>query len=131
MIYAAGSDGDVEGVLSIEEVEEVDSELINGEDAFILAFSVILLNTNLHNPSNKEERRMTREGFIRNNRGICEGKDLPDEVLNGIFDRIKINQISLKEDDDARVQAGIGSGDELDPSRHSSAVVRFFINHYQ
>jgi len=74
---------------------------------------------------------MTREGFIRNNRDICERKDLPDEVLNGIFDRIKRNQISLKEDDDARDQAGIGSGGELDPSRHSSAVVRFFTNHYQ
>ena len=27
MIYAAGSDGDVEGVLSVEEVEEVDPQI--------------------------------------------------------------------------------------------------------
>jgi len=99
--------------------------------AFILAFSVILLNTDLHNPSIKEERRMTREGFIRNNRGICEGKDLPDEILNGIFDRIKKNPISLKEDDDARERAGEGNGGDSDLSAQSSAAVRLFSNHYQ
>lgn len=70
--------------------------------AFILAFSVIMLNTDLHNPAIKEERRMTKEGFIRNNSGICDGNSLPDEFLTGIFDRIKANPISLKEDDEAR-----------------------------
>jgi len=72
------------------------------DTAFILGFSVIMLNTDLHNPAIKEERRMTKEGFRRNNRGICDGKDLPDEFLNGIFDRIRTTPISLKEDDDAR-----------------------------
>jgi brefeldin A-inhibited guanine nucleotide-exchange protein len=57
--------------------------------AFILAFSIITLNTDLHNPATKEDRRMMKEGFIRNNRGICDGKDLPEEMLNSIFDRIK------------------------------------------
>lgn len=70
--------------------------------AFILAFSVIMLNTDLHNPAIKEERRMTKEGFIRNNSGICDGNSLPDEFLIDIFDRIKANPISLKEDDEAR-----------------------------
>lgn len=70
--------------------------------AFILAFSIIMLNTDLHNPAIKEERRMTKEGFIRNNRGICDGQDLPHELLNAIFDRIQSNPISLKEDDEAR-----------------------------
>ncbi|GMH66529.1 hypothetical protein TrRE_jg4750 [Triparma retinervis] len=71
--------------------------------AFILAFSVIMLNTDLHNPNLKEERRMTKEGFIRNNRGIStNGGDLPKEMLEGIFDRIQKKQISLKEDDLAR-----------------------------
>ncbi|GMI00582.1 hypothetical protein TrVE_jg2459 [Triparma verrucosa] len=71
--------------------------------AFILAFSVIMLNTDLHNPNLKEERRMTKEGFIRNNRGIStNGSDLPSPMLEAIFDRIQKNQISLKEDDAAR-----------------------------
>ena len=78
--------------------------------AFILAFSIIMLNTDLHNPAIKEERRMTRDGFIRNNRGICDGKDLPEELLSSIFDRIKKNPISLKEDDEARERAGDSGG---------------------
>ena len=78
--------------------------------AFILAFSIIMLNTDLHNPAIKEERRMTKEGFLRNNRGICDGQDLPAEFLSSIFDRIKKNPISLKEDDEARERAGDGKG---------------------
>ena len=70
--------------------------------AFILAFSIIMLNTDLHNPAIKEERRMTKEGFVRNNSGICNGEDLPADFLHAVFDRIKASPISLKEDDDAR-----------------------------
>jgi len=73
--------------------------------AFILAFSVIMLNTDLHNPAIKEDRRMTKAGFLRNNRGICDGGDLPSHILESIFDRIQSNPISLKEDDDAREKA--------------------------
>jgi SEC7 domain proteins len=76
------------------------------DSAFILAFSVIMLNTDLHNPAIKEERRMTKAGFLRNNRGICDGQDLPEELLSDIFDRIKSNPISLKEDDEAREKVG-------------------------
>lgn len=99
--------------------------------AFILAFSIIMLNTDLHNPAIKEERRMTREGFIRNNRGIADGQDLPDELILGIFDRIKTNPISLKEDDDAREKASDsskkGAVGNL-PSALSPAI--FFNSHY-
>ncbi|KAJ8613377.1 hypothetical protein CTAYLR_002304 [Chrysophaeum taylorii] len=70
--------------------------------AFVLAFSVIMLQTDLHNPAIKEERRMTKEAFRRNNRGICEGKDLDDAFLDAIFDRIKTTPITLEEDDQQR-----------------------------
>jgi brefeldin A-inhibited guanine nucleotide-exchange protein len=79
----------------------------SADTAFILAFSVIMLNTDLHNPSIKEDRRMTAEGFIRNNRGIAaNGGDLPDEVLKGIFGRIQKLPFSLKEDDAVRERMG-------------------------
>lgn len=94
--------------------------------AFILSFSIIMLNTDLHNPAIKEERRMTKPGFVRNNRGICDGQDLPEELLSSIFDRIKANPISLKEDDEARerigtTKAGLPAG--LNPAS-------FFTSHY-
>ncbi|CAJ1964068.1 unnamed protein product [Cylindrotheca closterium] len=102
--------------------------------AFILAFSIIMLNTDLHNPAIKEERRMTKEGFVRNNRGICDGQDLPHELLHGIFDRIKSNPISLKEDDEARERVGGTQSSSASsittglPSALSPAV--FFTSHY-
>lgn len=78
----------------------------NADTAFILAFSVIMLNTDLHNPSIKPEKRMTVEGFLRNNKGIGEnGSDLPEDFLRGIFYRIKERPFSLKEDDAAREKA--------------------------
>ena len=78
----------------------------SADTAFILAFSVIMLNTDLHNPSIKPERRMTQESFIRNNRGIgVNGSDLDPALLIEIFDRIKEKPFSLKEDDAAREKA--------------------------
>ena len=98
--------------------------------AFILAFSIIMLNTDLHNPAIKEERRMTKEGFVRNNRGIADGQDLPQELLHAIFDRIQNNPISLKEDDEAREKAGEGApGSTALPSGLSPAA--FFSSHYE
>lgn len=100
--------------------------------AFILAFSIIMLNTDLHNPAIKEERRMTKDGFVRNNRGICDGQDLPQQLLTDIFDRIKNNPISLKEDDEARQRAGesttIADAATGLPSALSPSA--FFTSHY-
>jgi len=88
--------------------------------AFILAFSIIMLNTDLHNPAIKEDRRMTKQGFLRNNSGICDGESLPDELLISIFDRIKVNPISLKEDDELREKRlenkGVGGNAQNNPN---------------
>ena len=80
------------------------------ETAFVLSFSIIMLNTDLHNPNIKEDRKMTKEGFIRNNRGIASGRDLPPDYLMGIFDRIQKDAISLKEDDELRMAAARTAG---------------------
>jgi hypothetical protein len=46
---------------------------------------------------------MTIDSFVRNNRGIGDnGSDLPRDFLTGIFERIKEEPFSLKEDDAAR-----------------------------
>jgi len=74
----------------------------SADTAFVLAFSVIMLQTDLHNPSVAPERKMTEKGFVGNNRGIADGGDLDPEYLRGIYRRIKLKPISLKEDDQAR-----------------------------
>uniref|UniRef100_A0AAV1UUN7 SEC7 domain-containing protein n=1 Tax=Peronospora matthiolae TaxID=2874970 RepID=A0AAV1UUN7_9STRA len=78
----------------------------SADTAFILAFSIIMLQTDLHNPSIAEEKKMDKAGFLRNNRGINDGKDLPEDYMGAIFDRIKATPISLKEDDDFRGRRG-------------------------
>lgn len=72
------------------------------DTAFILAYSVIMLNTDAHNPNIKPEKRMTKAGFISNNRGIAAGQDVPKEVLSDIYDEIVAHPITLKEDDKLR-----------------------------
>ncbi|QIX00855.1 hypothetical protein AMS68_006372 [Peltaster fructicola] len=65
----------------------------NADTAYVLAYSVIMLNTDQH--SVQVKKRMTIEDFIKNNRGINDNSDLPDEYLQGIFDEIANNEIVL------------------------------------
>ena len=58
---------------------------------FVLAYAVVLLNTDLHSRAVKASRRMKREDFVRNLRGIDAGADLDEEMLHGIYDRLKAN----------------------------------------
>ncbi|XP_076951950.1 brefeldin A-inhibited guanine nucleotide-exchange protein 2-like [Bidens hawaiensis] len=70
---------------------------ISADTAYVLAYSVILLNTDAHNPMVKN--KMSADDFIRNNRGIDDGKDLPAEYLKSLYERISKNEIKMKEDD--------------------------------
>lgn len=63
--------------------------------AFVLAFSTIMLNTDLHNPQVADSKRMKKEEFVRNNRGINDGDDLPREYLENLYDQIKDRQIQV------------------------------------
>lgn len=42
---------------------------------------------------------MSADDFIRNNRGIDDGKDLPEEYLRSLYERISKNEIKMKEAD--------------------------------
>ncbi|KAL9114508.1 MAG: hypothetical protein Q9227_001589 [Pyrenula ochraceoflavens] len=78
----------------------------NADTAYVLAYSVIMLNTDQHSTKFKG-RRMTKEDFIKNNRGINDGQDLPDEYLIGIFDEIVSNEIVLKTEREHAAALGI------------------------
>lgn len=77
----------------------------NADTAYVLAYSVIMLNTDQH--SGKIAKRMTKEEFIKNNRGINDNADLPDEYLIGIFDEIASNEIVLNSEREAAAAAGV------------------------
>lgn len=70
--------------------------------AFILAFSTIMLQTNLHNPAIRDDKRMTKEQFIKQNKGITADGELPDQLLSEIYDRISSQPISINQDEKFR-----------------------------
>jgi len=41
---------------------------------------------------------MSKADFMRNNRGIDNGKDLPEVYLGSLYDRIVKNEIKMKDD---------------------------------
>lgn len=59
---------------------------------FVLAFAIIMLNTDLHTPNLKPERRMRVEDFIKNLRGIDDCHDIEKDMLAGIYERVKANE---------------------------------------
>ncbi|GJP85932.1 hypothetical protein CLOP_g16023 [Closterium sp. NIES-67] len=66
----------------------------SADTAYVLAYSVIMLNTDAHNPGVKS--KMSKADFLKNNRGIDDGKDIPEEFLGGLYDRITRNEIKMK-----------------------------------
>ncbi|KAG9092656.1 guanine nucleotide exchange protein for ADP-robosylation factor [Ceratobasidium sp. 370] len=71
----------------------------DADPAYVLAYSVIMLNTDAYNPQVK--KRMTKQDFIKNNRGINDGGDLPEEMLSEIFDDIQSKEIRMKDEEEA------------------------------
>ncbi|XP_075711847.1 IQ motif and SEC7 domain-containing protein 3 isoform X4 [Rhinoderma darwinii] len=70
----------------------------NPDTIFILAFAVILLNTDMYSPSIKPDRKMMLEDFIRNLRGVDDGADIPREMVVGIYERIQQKELKSNED---------------------------------
>lgn len=72
--------------------------------AYVLAYSVILLNTDLHLAQIKN--KMAFESFVANNKGIDDGKDLDTVFLQGVYDEIQANEIKLQSEQHAALLAG-------------------------
>lgn len=65
--------------------------LANKDAALLLSYSLIMLNTDQHNVQVK--KKMAEEDFIRNNRGINGGSDLPRKFLSELYHSICRNEI--------------------------------------
>lgn len=64
----------------------------------MLAFAIILLNTDLHNGNVREELRMKCEDFVKNLRGIDDSHDVDRTMLVDIYERIKVNEFQPLQD---------------------------------
>jgi len=78
----------------------------NADTAYVLSYSVIMLNVDQHSKKMKGPR-MTPEDFIKNNRGINDNADLPEDYLRGIYDEIAHNEIVLNTEQEAAADKGL------------------------
>ncbi|XP_059397447.1 IQ motif and SEC7 domain-containing protein 1-like isoform X2 [Carassius carassius] len=76
----------------------------NPDTIFILAFAIILLNTDMYSPNVKLERKMKLEDFVKNLRGVDDGEDIPRDMLVGIYERIQKKELKTNDDHVTQVQ---------------------------
>ncbi|KAG1835732.1 hypothetical protein EV424DRAFT_1524157 [Suillus variegatus] len=70
---------------------------IKTEDAvYVLAYSVIMLNTDQHNPQIR--KRMSIEDYQRNLRGVNDGTNFSPEFLQSVYDSIRKREIVMPEE---------------------------------
>ncbi|CAL9737148.1 protein transport protein Sec7p [Monosporozyma servazzii] len=74
-------------------VEQNPEVFLKPDTAYVLSYSLIMLNTDLH--SSRIKKKMSLEEFLENNEGIDNGKDLPKDFLVGLFNEIAENEIKL------------------------------------
>ncbi|KAJ1173658.1 hypothetical protein NDU88_005484 [Pleurodeles waltl] len=67
------------------------------DTCYVLSFSIIMLNTSLHNPNVRDKPPLQR--FVAMNRGINDGGDLPEDLLMKLYDSIKSEPFKIPEDD--------------------------------
>eukprot|EP00004_Rigifila_ramosa_P007117 TRINITY_DN1802_c0_g1_i1.p1 TRINITY_DN1802_c0_g1~~TRINITY_DN1802_c0_g1_i1.p1 ORF type:complete len:941 (-),score=212.16 TRINITY_DN1802_c0_g1_i1:101-2923(-) len=77
----------------------------NKDTAYVLSYSVIMLNTDLHNPQVK--KKMSLAEFLRNNRGIDNGQDVPKEFLEALYNSIATNEIKIKDEEEPSVPSSL------------------------
>ena len=77
----------------------------------------------------KDEKRMTLDQFVRNNRGINDGEDLPVGFLTDLYYKIKNNEIQMKQD---LLQAGVGGADAFDgiSAKANDVATPFFTSNH-
>jgi hypothetical protein len=92
-VEATGDGGDAGGGPAGEAVRV---RMSSSDTVFVLSYSIIMLNTDLHNPGVKS--RMKVNEFIRNNRGIDDGKSLPDAFLVEVYEAIRDEEIRMQGD---------------------------------
>ncbi|KAG8436279.1 hypothetical protein GDO86_007402 [Hymenochirus boettgeri] len=69
------------------------------DSCYIVSFSLIILNTSLHNPSIKE--RPDLQQFLSIHRGAHTSGDLPTELLTEMYENVKKEPFQIPEEEDA------------------------------
>ncbi|GAA5972950.1 hypothetical protein JCM8115_005875 [Rhodotorula mucilaginosa] len=95
---------------------------IRSQDAtYVLAYSVIMLNTDLHNP--QVRKRMDLEAYSRNLRGVNDNQDFAPEYLQSIYESIRKREIVLPEEHQNQVGFEYGWKELMRRSREAGRYV--------
>ena len=98
-------------------------ELVSADVTYCLCFSIIMLNTDLHNKNMKEESRMSLEDYIKYNTvygDMNKNRPLKRELLEGIYESIQKEQLLVV--DDVRSKSG-GDGVAKEREHHHQSEV--------
>ena len=97
-------------------------EGIASRDAvYVLAYSVILLNTDQHN--RRVRNKMSADAFKRNNRGVNEGNDFPEEYLMAIYEAIKSNEIVMPEEQEGEMSYNYTWNELIKKSKRRGSLI--------
>lgn len=111
-------------VFSSKYCANITPEGIADKDAvFILTYAIIMLNTDLHNPNLKDQKRMTYNDFTKNLRGVNGKKDFAPEYLQEIYDSIKTNEIILPDEHNNKQAFDYAWEDLLLKTQHAGPLV--------
>lgn len=69
---------------------------VDEDTPFILAYSLLMLNTDAHSEKIPKNKKMTKQQFIQNNMRVC--KNIPAEYLGKMFDNITSEKFETKTD---------------------------------
>lgn len=90
------------------ECNQMNPVFASADTAYVLAYSIIMLTTDLHSPQVKN--KMTKEQYIKMNRGINDSRDLPPEYLSAIYEEIASSEIKMKATAPAKAAKSSGAG---------------------
>lgn len=87
-----------QGRINPDKSTSVETEVVSPDkdSVFILSYSIIMLNTDLHNPQVKKQ--MALDEYRRNLRGVYNGQDFPEWYLSKIYFSIKSREIIMPEE---------------------------------
>lgn len=75
-----------------------DDVFSSADATFIFAFSIVMLHTDRHSRNIPDHKRMTLEQFVRNVRGINDGKDFDASFLEQVYQNVAENEFILSFD---------------------------------
>ena len=70
----------------------------SADAAFILAFALVMLNTDQHNANMRHRTPMTEEQFVANLRGVNNGADFPRGMLSECYASVRDREIAFIQD---------------------------------